>query len=296
MTLRIARCLFILHPAVALLYLVFFAALIFMFNHPVFVVTCFFLAVLQAFYFAGVKATMGRLKFHVPFGILVAVLTPVFNRRGTHVLFYLFDRPFTLEALAYGLYAALLLIGLLTVFITFNSVVSPGKFLYLFSKTAPQTAFIANMALRFSDTLKDKARDYMGVQQTRESAEDKRSMLVKTKNSGAILGAFSMWALEDGLVVSETLRAKEYGRYKRTRYETYTITKADIVFETAVMLIFAGICLFGLSSVKSYDYFKGLTDIRLDSSLWAAYALTAVYLLVPFCIDIFRKMNRRLAH
>jgi len=265
-----------MHPIAAFVYFVFVAAFLFIFAHPLFIGTLVALVVLQAVYFAGSKV-FKTLRFGVIFGLAAVVITPIFNRRGLHVLFFLFDRPITLEAVAYGGYMMLLIIGMLAFFSTINAVLTGSKLMYLFSGVAPQTAFLINMTMRFSGEFKTKGEDYLAVQQMRDDAQN----LPHIKRLAKLFGAFTFLALEDGLETADILRAKDYGMRKRTNYETYKLTAGSIVFATISAGLFAVVTVFFLTA-PVYSYFRGLAQLSLTQSQWLAYGFMVFYMIIPF--------------
>ena len=97
--------------------------------------------------------------------IAVAVLNPLFNTRGDVVLFTYFDRPYTLEALAYGVQTAALLVGMLLWFSCYNIVMTSDKFTYLFGRMAPSVTLVFTMVLRLIPAYRAQpvGRDALGA-------------------------------------------------------------------------------------------------------------------------------------
>ncbi len=286
----IARSLYILHPGATFLYLAGFLTLLCLFNHPAIMVLLFALTMGQAFYFAGTTPVAKAAKGYALFAPIMVVVTMLVNRRGLHVLFYLFDRPVTAEAMAYGMYTLLMMAGMLTVFLTLNQVLGSGKILYLFARIAPQTAFITNMTLRFSSVLKDKAVGYMQVQNTREQDNQELSRFKKAQNSGKLLGAFALWTLEEGMMVAEVLKAKAYGKHRRTFYTTYPITLRDVVFALVTGLLLVTLVGMKLSGLCSYNYLRNLTPVVWDNGLLITLGLVLIYGLLPFLSDCIQHL------
>jgi len=290
--LRLTTWLFLCHPAVSLAYFTGFFLLIFLYAHPVFIVTGFVCAGLQAAYHIGLRYFAGKIKLTFLFCLLLALLNPLLNHRGAHILFYLFQKPVTLEAAAYGAYMMFLLMTMFALFIDINQTVGTGKLLYIFSRAAPQTSFIVSMSMRYSSFLKREAADYLGVQRTRDvdASEGKSN---KLKRAGVVVAGFCALTLEKGMQIAESLRAREYGKTKRTLYASYLFTGLDAVFlASCLMLCIAG-TVFALTGAGSFDYFRGLSDWRLDLTDMCAYSLFIVYMLLPYVMDAYRETIRR---
>ncbi len=93
------------------------------------------------------------------------MINPLFSHRGSHILFYAWDQPVTLESLAYGLFATVNLLVLLVLFISYNAVITPARFLYLFGSLFPKIALLIVMAMRFVPLLKHRLAGISSVQQ-----------------------------------------------------------------------------------------------------------------------------------
>ncbi|MGI6216527.1 MAG: energy-coupling factor transporter transmembrane component T, partial [Coriobacteriales bacterium] len=136
------------HPAITFLF--FIAAIVFamFFVHPAYLLADLVFACL---FFLLIKGSSG-LKFLGGMAVLVVVLTflnPLFNTSGPTVLFtYFGGRPYTLEALLYGLAIAVMFATVLIWFACYNATMSSDKFIYLFGKFAPSVSLVLTMVLR----------------------------------------------------------------------------------------------------------------------------------------------------
>ncbi|MEG1783143.1 MAG: energy-coupling factor transporter transmembrane component T, partial [Oscillospiraceae bacterium] len=137
-----------LNPLVGFLYFTFVIFFSMIFTQPLFALAgllCSFLAVI----FLVGKSALNRLKYFIPLSILIAFINPIFNTKGDSVLFYLFGkRPYTLEALVYGMVLACIFLCAVNWFLCYGKVISSDKFLYIFGNILPSACLIINMILR----------------------------------------------------------------------------------------------------------------------------------------------------
>ena len=109
------------------------------FLHPAFVLCAVFFAALHY------RIVKGRAAWHVlsgllPLFIFLAVVNPVFNTYGDRVLFVwhignlIPERPYTMEALLYGMALGGMFISVLLWFASYNTEMTEDKFLYLFGR------------------------------------------------------------------------------------------------------------------------------------------------------------------
>ena len=150
------------HPAVNFLFYIGALVMGMCFVHPAFL----FCSLVLAFaYYAEVKK--GGIRFSLGMlGILavVAVINPVFNTQGETVLFtWLGDRPYTLEALCYGIATGAMLVTILTWFATYHEVMTSDKFLYCFGRFAPSVTLILTMVLRLVPSFQKRSDQIAGA-------------------------------------------------------------------------------------------------------------------------------------
>lgn len=289
---RITSILFLCHPSVAALYYIGVLTLIFTFNHPVFMLSAFALMFLQVSYLLSLRVATNHIKSYLLLGMVIALINPVFNHRGVTILFYFFDRPITLEAFAYGVYLFMLIITMLIIFVSINNVMGMSKILYLFSSTLPQISFLTSMTLRYGELFKQQAQEYRGIQNTREPSV-KISKLAKTKNASNMLAGFFSSSLESGMVVSETLKAKEYGKHKRTHYQKYKMSGLDFSFVSLMLILGTGMVIGKSCGLGNIDYYKDLHISLEGNKLFTFYLIYMMFLLLPIIIDGFYYLKRK---
>ncbi len=101
-------------------------------------------------YLKGRKAVRFNLVYMLPLLVITALINPAFSHQGVTILAYLpSGNPLTLESILYGIYAAFLLIAVITWFSCFNAVMTSDKFVYLFGRIIPALSLVLSMSLRF---------------------------------------------------------------------------------------------------------------------------------------------------
>src|SRR5699024_337975 len=142
------------HPYVAFCYYICTGVLIMINNHPLFLMVALLLLVLVNMTHDKGQALK---KWAIPLvlmGTIFTLLNPLLVSRGTHILFYLGNRQITLEALIFGFTMALTLVAIIILFVSFNLILNGNKFLFVFAKIVPRSAFLIMLSLRFVPLLK----------------------------------------------------------------------------------------------------------------------------------------------
>lgn len=218
-----SRC----HPLAGFVY--FFCVICFcaVVRHPMYLAAGFLGGL---FYFLLLHGTEGMKKLPgmVPFLLVVAVLNPVLNTRGQTVLFTLFGRPYTLEALVYGVVLAGMLGTMLLWFGCFSTVLTGEKIVYLFAPIAPALSLVLVMTVRLIPSFQRKLTRLAGARRCIGfGLEEQTQWREKLRSGTMLLSALTDWALEGSIITADAMRARGYGTGKRTHYRAYRLTARD---------------------------------------------------------------------
>ncbi|WP_151733201.1 energy-coupling factor transporter transmembrane component T [Paenibacillus tengchongensis] len=215
-----------MHPAVALVYYMGLLLFALLQLHPVFVLTQIFGLVLLTALQGQARLLRGILLF-LPVALSVALLNPLFSHRGSHILFYLWDRQITLEAVLYGLMTMTLLLAVFILFISYNYNVTADKFMHLFAGLAPKTALLLWMALRFVPLFQRRLREITRVQRLRGIDVGRGSLRKRMADGMTLLKVLVSWSLEEALQTADSMKARGYGVSKRSSYGSYRMDRLD---------------------------------------------------------------------
>lgn len=270
-----SRC----HPAVNFLFFVGAIACSVLINHPAYLAASLFCAMSYYLCLKGRRA-LRMLSAMLPLFVLVAAINPLFNTAGAHPLFLLFGRPYTLEALCYGLIVAAMLVCTLLWFGCYNAVMTGDKFTALFGNLIPSLSLLLVMIFRLIPSLGGKlrrtsdARKCVGLG---GSASD--SLKMRLKNGGNHLSAVTDQALDGSIVTADSMRARGYGSGRRTSFRLYRLTKRDLFLMGLQVVLLAVHLLFAKTDVA---FFPRLLVQNLSWS-FAAYC---AFLLLPTAMCI----------
>lgn len=274
-----------LHPCVIFLYFIGVFCFGFLYTNPVFQISLFCAVLGLNLYYNGLTKTLNTLKLCLLIGIFVLVINPLTNHRGTHILFYLLDNPITLEAVVYSVLSMLTISTLIITFAAFNTLINSERFLFLFSKVIPKTAFITGMSLRFSDLFRKRGQEIVEVQNTRGMSLQTGRITNRVQNAGKMLEGLVSWSLEDGMEVAQVLKAKNYSVRKRSTYTLYKLTGFHILCcVIQIVMLLAGIILWG-TGAGSYNPFVRGSTWYYSADTWVMYILFIMFLSMPVVLD-----------
>ncbi len=270
-----------LHPAVNLLF--FIGAICFgvLLQHPVYLLAGIFAGGVYYFFLNGRKGIKNILLM-IPLFIFVTLFNPIVNTRGVTVLFTYLDRPYTLEALIYGVAVAATFVLMLLWFGCYGKVLTGDKFTCLFGNLAPSLSLLLVMVFRMIPNLLQKAKQIIGVRSSIGKGTAEKSTLKDKLNSGmTVIGVLSSWALEGSITTSDSMRSRGYGTAKRTSFTVYRMTATDWIL-TAVMLILLGVVIgFASTGGMNAEFLPERNITPIDGTNIIGFMAYLGYLLIP---------------
>lgn len=274
------------HPLVNFLY--FGAVILFsmMFIHPVFLGIGIIASFVYSITLNGVKSLKFNLYFLLPMMLMVIVLNPLFSHKGITILFYLNDKPITLESFIYGIATAMMLITIIMWFSCYNKVITSDKFIYMFSKTTPTIALLISMTLSFVPKFKNQLKKIRTTQRNIGRDINNGTIIQRAKHGCTIISILITWALENGVQTADSMRGRGYGLTGRTNFSIYKIDKRDkntiIIIITTIIICLAGYYL-GKNKMEFYPYISMSKITAVDVIIYLAYG---VLVFLPIIIEV----------
>ena len=148
---------------------------------------------------------------------LLSLLNPFLYHNGVTVLFVLNDNPITLEALLYGVCAALMVISVLYWFRSFSVIMTEDRLLYVFGVFSPKLALLFSMTLRYIPLFSKQAKRINNAQKALGLYKEDNA-IDSIRGGVRIFSALMTWGLENGIITADSMAARGYGVRKRTFY------------------------------------------------------------------------------
>jgi energy-coupling factor transport system permease protein len=232
------------HPIILLLYYLFALAALMLYQHPLFLALATLAILLVNIMLDGGVELKKWGTMILVMAVLTLLLTPFFNQRGQHLLFYLFDKQVYLEAVLQGVMISLTLVCILTLFLTFQLVITPDKFVFLFSKIMPQWALLIMLSLRFVPLLRKRLMEIGDVQSVKGFSLKAGSVKSRAQNGMLFLQTLLTWSLEESIQTADSMTARGYGLGKRSKYQPFSMKKRDWL-ACAFLMVSGTLVLFG---------------------------------------------------
>lgn len=226
-----SRC----HPLVNLVFFLGAICLTALVGHPAYLALgfgCSLCYYLQLYGRRGVPLLLGL----VPMYLVLTLVNPLLNPRGSRVLFAVFGRPYTLEALAYGASISAVLVIMVLWMGCWNRVMTGDKFTGLFGKLIPALSLVLVMVMGLVPSLIRKAGQITG---SRSSIGIGTGGTRRERLFGglAVLSALTSWALESSLVTADSMRSRGYGTGKSTSFRQFRMERRDRILLLLLVLL-----------------------------------------------------------
>ncbi len=271
------------HPVVNLS---FFAAVLTMtmfIMQPIYLLISLFGACTYLLYLQGRRGMLRQIGYVLPILLLMAIMNPVFNHEGTTILWYFpNDNPLTLEAIAYGLAAAVMMAASIVWFNCCNMVFTSDKIIYLFGRIAPSMSLLISMTLRFVPRFKTFLQNVLFVQRAMHKPENNRQKLQQAMSS---FSATVSWAMEHSIVSADSMKSRGYGTTGRTAYSIYHFEKRDGIVLAVLSLLLIGALVPHLKGWIKWEYYPSLTGTLTEPLQIFAYLCYSGVCLIPLSIN-----------
>lgn len=278
------------HPAVNLMYFVFTIGITMFSTGPAFLAETLVFSWTYSILLNGKKAIKTNIIFTVPVLIIMTVINTFFTHNGATVLFYLNYGRITLEALLYGLAAAVLLSSVIVWFSCFNVIMSSDKLIYFFGKIAPVLGLTLSMIFRFIPLLKSRYKE-ISMGQRCMGCHQKGSYLSKLRQTAKEVSILISWSLEAAIETSDSMEARGYGLPGRTSFHLFKLTQTDKML-LAAMGLCGGIAAIGCALGKTSIYYYPVVVLtNWDIMTVVTFIAYTALLMIPLMIDIIGELK-----
>lgn len=284
-----------LHPLLSFYFFGGYLTFALLFTHPLFLLTGFVGAIALTFAFGAGQSLRRNLPFYFVMGMMIAVANPLFNRRGVHILFYVGDRPVTLEATLYGLIMMVTLLTIFILFLSFNTALPPSRFLYAFSRFFQKVGLLLMLAMRFVPLLHRRFGQILTVQKTRGVNPLNGPLRKRVQDGMLVLQLLVSWSLEEAFQTAESMSARGYGASPiRSHDVTYRWDRENVGVLFA-LLATSAVCLTGWrQGAGVFVVYPALEPLTWTTRSAITYCSYVLFICAPLWIEGREKRTWRL--
>ncbi len=270
------------HPAVNFMFFIGAIGCGVVFQHPAYVLAGIFGAAIYYLLLVGINAVK-RLLLLLPFALALTLINPLFNTQGKHILFHIFGRPYTGEALMYGASLSGVLLVMVIWFACYNTVLTSDKFASLFGNIIPSISLLLVMVFRMVPNLIRKTGQLIDSRRSiGKGAGETANYQEKLYDGMTVLSAMTSWVLEGSLVTADSMRSRGYGAAKRQSFMIYRMGVYDKILLAVQIFLFILVIAAAGFGQANVSFTPGFSIAPVSWGL----VVYSTYLLIPTVLYI----------
>ncbi|MDD4388412.1 MAG: energy-coupling factor transporter transmembrane component T [Bacilli bacterium] len=253
--------------------------------HPIILLLSGFFSCFYAVYKQPAKTVWSTVIFVLPVMLFITLTNAVFANQGETVLFTIGKINVTLEEIYYGASLSIMFISVLYWFRFMNNIFSNDKFLYIFSKIIPRTAFVLSLSLKSIPVFRKKAEKIKEAQ-LGLGFNKEQGIVARFRSGKRIFLGLLSWSLENAIDTATAMRARGYGLKPRSFYSRYRFQAADVGL-TGFIIAFIMIFGYGKYSGRlDFIYYPCLGVIGFDWITVLIYCFCGLFYAWPLISEI----------
>ncbi|MEG0550573.1 MAG: energy-coupling factor transporter transmembrane component T [Vagococcus sp.] len=225
--------------------------------------------------------------------LVIALTNPLFVHNGETILFFMNDKPVTLEAILYGAVIGLMIVAIVFWFKSYNEVMTSDKFVYLFGNIAPKIALTLSMILRYVPLFKEQIKRINMTQKTL-GLYSSDSYTDKLLSGFRVFRSLIGWSLENSVDVARSMRARGYGLKGRTHFSLFTFFIEDSLLLGANLIFMIVIFLMVQMNMVSINYYPFIDTFYFTKQQILLYISTGLFVFLPTFIEMKEQLLWRL--
>lgn len=279
-----------LHPFVLMIYFLSVLITAMFINNPIIQLSALFGGIAFCGMLTTAKQKLSDIAFYIPLFILISITNPLFSHNGETPLFFMNGNAVTLEAIVYGVFIAVMVIGVMLWCKCYSLIMTSDRFLYLFGRVLSKPAIVMSTALRYIPMLKrqsekvKKAQRAMGFY-TSESYFDRLRFSLRVYS--VLIG----WSMENAVETAKAMNARGFKLKHHTSYSSYKFKTIDFLL-LALNIVLIVFVFFGVGSgAVAFSYYPQITHIDTGVLSSAVYSAYLILVFIPFFIEIQERIK-----
>jgi energy-coupling factor transport system permease protein len=236
-------------------------------------------------YYHDFKIFLGNIGFYLFTILFIVLINPLFNHRGSTILFFLNEQAITKESIIFGLAISIALVSIIVWSSIFSYTMDTDKNMYLFSRVSVNLAIIIALVLRFIPEMKRKKQEFIDTQTTLGMKKTK-SLSVRLSISYQILLALITWSLEHYLTLSLSMKARGYKQGKRSYYHNYAFKLKDFVLLLFGFLLLAFYIYCNYQGHLYFYYYPVIGQLKINIYSIILFSASFLFMMLPLIYEI----------
>lgn len=197
----------------------------------------------------------------IPFAVITIVINLLFVNQGKTIIFFIFNRAFTLEAFIYAFSLSFKLLLVILIFVLLGVMIDSDKAVSFFSSVMPKTTVTLMISLKMFPQMKEKMTSLKEIYSIRGVDFQVKGLKNKIKSYVPLLSVILEDSLESAFDIGEASFVRGFLSSKRTVYDRQKFKKYDYVILSSSLILLG---VFILIKALGKDNFNVYDDINLS--------------------------------
>lgn len=254
-------------------------------TYNVTVITGILLLILIVMIFSGNADKLKKnIYYFIPYAVITMLINLIFVGDGSHVIFTVFGKRFTWEALFYALIMSLKLLNVIYIFPLFGILVDSDDMVSFFSALAPKSTLTLLISAKIVPRIKRRYENIKEVFSLRGVEFNKKRKKDMIEGFLPVIASLTEDTMEGSFEIGEAAYIRGYLSSKRSVYEKKRISIRDILI-IIFSLVQAGFFIW--CSMKDYLYFDIYSGVSLSSFFNIYVSVNVILMLIISVITVF---------
>jgi energy-coupling factor transport system permease protein len=232
------------------------------------------------------RSPLKDFSFYLLIFVIITLSNPLFVRRGSTPLFYINERPFTLEAMLYGADMAVMLISTLIWFRIFSQIMTSDKISALFGRHFSSIGIVLTLVLRFVPTFKRRFGEIRSAQ-TAAGFLSGETFFQRVRSELNVFFSLTASSLELSAGTADSMKARGFSVFPHTDLHKKTPCLSDIFTLTICVLTAFAVIFFGINGSSSGSFYP---VIQIKNNIFCDI-LYAILCALPTIFEVKERLK-----
>ncbi|AGK98495.1 energy-coupling factor transporter transmembrane component T [Clostridium pasteurianum] len=208
--------------------------------------------------------------YFIPFAIITIIINLIFINQGSKVIFIIFNRIFTLEALVYSLTLSFKLLLVILLFIMLQLMIDSDKAVSFFSRLIPKTTLTMMISLKLFPLMQKRMKILKDIYSIRGIDFETKGLKNILRNLKPLFSVILEDSLESSFDIGEAAYIRGFLSTRRTNYDSECLKKSDYLISISVfsiLLIFIVFKILGMDNFNAYYEINLINILNISSSM-----------------------------
>lgn len=274
-----------MHVVTALLLIILMTLIVFSTDNPLILFSVFIFCFAIFFMTGSIEKLKKGLVYFIPFAAVSILINFAFVDKGSIILFVVFEKNFTLEALIYALIFSSKLLLIIYIFSMIELLLNNDGAVSYFSSIMPKSTLLLTISFKLFPNLKRRITSLREVYSLRGVDFDNKSVKERAKSYTPILANLLGTSMEEAFDIGEAAYVRGFLSGKRSVYQRQKAGKKDIILCFHMLVILLVLVLLKFKALDTFDIYDNFRWQELLNNGVLLMSIAILALILSFYLN-----------